>query len=58
MVSSDEGGFENDGALMVTGLKRENSWVMNSRFSYHMCSWKMYFDTLEKRRWSRSTKKQ
>lgn len=47
MVASDEDDYESDGALVITSLKMENIWIMDSWFSYHMYPKIEYFETLE-----------
>jgi len=41
----DEDGYESAGALVVTSLEPEKSWVLDSGCSYHMCPRKEYFET-------------
>lgn len=47
MIALDEDDYVSVGTLVVSSLETEDSWVLDSGCSYHMCLRKEYFETLK-----------
>lgn len=47
VIVSNGDGYKSDDVLMVTGLEKKNSWIMDYKCPNHTCLRNEYFETLK-----------